>query len=55
MARCMMQTDDMPTWDDAAIVRMLRLKRAQEEGNFHEVFDELFPPKDSHDHRLKPV
>jgi hypothetical protein len=50
MARCAMQPDDMPTWDDAAVERMLRLKKALDEGNYDEEFDKLFPPDESADH-----
>ena len=46
-----MAADDRPTWDDAAIERMIRLKQALENGNYDEEFDKLFPPKDSDDQR----
>ena len=42
--RCV-EPDDMPTWDDAAIERMLRLKQALDDGSYDEEFDNLFPPE----------
>jgi hypothetical protein len=41
------QPDYSPTWDDAAIDRMLRLKQALDDGNYDKAFDKLFPPGDS--------
>jgi hypothetical protein len=46
-----MERDEWPTWDDAAVERMIRLKQALENGNYDEEFDKMFPPEDSDDHR----
>jgi hypothetical protein len=40
-----MEPDDRPTLDDAAIDKMLRLKRAMGDGTFDDEFDKLFPPE----------
>jgi len=52
VARCAIQPDNSPTFDAAAIERMLRLKQALDDGNYDQEFDTLFPPEDD-DHQAE--
>src|SRR5262249_55800643 len=51
-SRCVMEPvqNDRRTWDAQTVDRMLRMKRAQQAGMFHEAFEDMFPPEDSSEH-----